>query len=514
MRHSLFKALPALAATAALTACSVGPDFLAPEGPKAQTYLPDQKMNLIAAGIPGGEAQRIVQSMDIPGQWWGVFQSPQLNSLIELSLTANPDIRAAAASLKVAQLNARAQRATLFPTISAGFAGSQNQTATILQTPLADQSMTIFGLFTAGLQITYALDIWGGNRRQIESLDALAEAQCFQLEGAYLSLASNVVAAAIVEAALRAQVESTKRDHRGPTRDTRHPDAAIRARRHSRRGRCHPAGRYGAIRSDAATFAEGAGAAAQPAGQSHRPAAEQSCRRTFRAQRSQAARRVAAQPAVQTGRAAPDVRAAEANLHSASALVGVAIANQLPQITLSAGVTANSISLDSLFGSGLAGTVAGFNVAQTVLDGGALYAKKKGAQAALEQADAQYQSTVLAAFRNVADTLNALEYDAITLKAAVEAERAAATSLNIARKRLELGDTTYVFVLIAELTYQQAILTRIQAQAARLTNTAALFQSLGGGWWNRDAASLTNGRSKCRPPSATPAATPLQAAVR
>ena len=132
MRHSLFKALPALAAMAALTACSVGPDFLAPEGPKTPTYLPDQKMNLIAAGIPGGEAQRIVQSMDIPGQWWGVFQSPQLNSLIERSLTANPDIRAAAASLKVAQLNARAQRATLFPTLSAGFAGTQNQTATIL----------------------------------------------------------------------------------------------------------------------------------------------------------------------------------------------------------------------------------------------------------------------------------------------------------------------------------------------------------------------------------------------
>ena len=199
----------------------------------------------------------------------------------------------------------------------------------------------------------------------------------------------------------------------------------------------------------------------------------------------------------------PDVRAAEASLHSASALVGVAIANQLPQITLSAGITANSVSLDSMFGAGIPGTIAGFNIAQTVLDGGALYAKKKGAQAALEQADAQYQSTVLAAFRNVADTLNALEYDAITLKAAVEAERAAATSLNIARKRLELGDTTYVFVLIAELTYQQAILTRIQAQAARLTNTAALFQSLGGGWWNRDTV-LANERPKCRPPSAAP----------
>lgn len=513
MRRLIFNALPALAATAALAACSVGPDFLAPEGPKTQTYLPDQKTNLIAAGIPGGEAQRIVQSMDIPGQWWGVFRSPQLNGLIERSLMANPDIRAAAASLKVAQLNARAQRATLFPTISAGFAGSQNQTATILQTPLADQEMTIFGLFTAGLQITYALDIWGGNRRQIESLDALAEAQCFQLEGAYLSLASNVVAAAIVEAALRAQVESTKR--------------IIAAQRETLGILTQQSG-LGAI--------PGADVATQQAALAQSEATLPPLQKALAQQRNLLANltgRLPSDAAVERFELAdlklpaelplslpsklveqrPDVRAAEANLHSASALVGVAIANQLPQITLSASVTANSISLGSLFGSGLAGTVAGFNVAQTVLDGGALSAKKKGAQAALEQADAQYQSIVLAAFRNVADTLNALEYDALTLKAAVEAERAAATSLNIARRRLELGDTTYVFVLIAELTYQQAILTRIQAQAARLTNTAALFQSLGGGWWNRDAAPAVNGRSTCRPPATTPTAAPLQAAA-
>ena len=168
MRHLLLKTLPVLAVTTALAACSVGPDFTAPEGPATRTYLPDQKTNLIAAGIPGGEAQRIVQGMDIPGQWWGVFQSPQLNSLIERSLAANPDVRAAAASLKVAQLNARAQRATLFPTISAGFTGSQNQTATTLQSPLSDQALNIFGLFTAGLQITYAHEIWGGNPSQIE----------------------------------------------------------------------------------------------------------------------------------------------------------------------------------------------------------------------------------------------------------------------------------------------------------------------------------------------------------
>jgi NodT family efflux transporter outer membrane factor (OMF) lipoprotein len=197
----------------------------------------------------------------------------------------------------------------------------------------------------------------------------------------------------------------------------------------------------------------------------------------------------------------PDIRAAEANLHSASAAVGVAIANQLPQITLTAGVSTQAGALDQLFLPGLGASTVGASILQTVLDGGALAAKKKAAQAQLEQADAQYRSTVLTAFRNVADTLRALEYDAIALQAAVAAERAAATSFTIARRRLELGDTTYVVVLLTELTYQQALLVRVQAQANRYTDTAALFQALGGGWWNRDDE-LSNPaqRLTCRPP--------------
>jgi len=202
----------------------------------------------------------------------------------------------------------------------------------------------------------------------------------------------------------------------------------------------------------------------------------------------------------------PDVRAAEANLHSSSALVGVAVSNQLPQITLSAGINTQSLSTDTLFGLGLTGMNVGVSALQTIIDGGALAAKKRAAQASLEQADAQYRSVVLGAFRNVADTLRALEYDAITLKATVDAERAAATSLDIAQRRLALGDTTYVFVLLAQLTYQQTALNRVQAQAARLTDTAALFQALGGGWWNREPPGLEEQarRLRCRPPTKVP----------
>src|SRR6185437_16164503 len=192
-----------------------------------------------------------------------------------------------------------------------------------------------------------------------------------------------------------------------------------------------------------------------------------------------------------------------------------ATANQFPNVTLNASIGTQALTLGALFGPTLASSVVGVNVLQTILDGGALAARKRQAQAALEQADAQYRSTVLQAFRNVADTLRALEFDALTLKASVAAEQATATSLQIARRRLELGDATYIFVLTAELAYQQAALLRVQAQAARYTDTAALFQALGGGWWNRDAPMKdAAARLRCRPPASAPAGklTPVAAA--
>jgi NodT family efflux transporter outer membrane factor (OMF) lipoprotein len=491
---------------ATLGGCTLGPDFLRPAPPRADTYLPDAPSEFVSAGISGGETQALVQGLDIPGQWWQVFQSPPLNGLIDGALKANPDVQAAVAGLKAAQENARAQRATLFPTIQAGFGASQNQTPNSLSPATADGS-TIYGLFTAGLTITYALDLWGANRRQIESLDALAEAQCFQLEGAYLSLSSNVVAAAIQEAALRAQIDATQR--------------IIAAQRDTLDILQRQSG-LGAI--------PGGDVATQQAALAQAEATLPPLQKALAQQRNLLAaltgrltdRNLAQQfelsdlklpaelPLSLPSRMVeqrPDVRAAEANLHSSSALVGVAVANQFPQVTLNAAINSQALAVDTLFGPGLVGSVIGANVLQTVLDGGALAAKKRAAQAGLVQAEAQYRSTVLTAFRNVADTLRALEYDAFTLRAAVAAERASQTSLDIAQRRLALGDTTYVFVLLAQLTYQQSLLARVQAQAARLTDTAALFQALGGGWWNREppGPEAEARRLRCRPPQATPA---------
>ena len=479
-----------------------------PQSRSAQTdrYLAeDQPLSLVSAGVPGGEAQRIVQSMDIPGQWWAVFQSPPLNSLIERALRANPDIHAANASLRAAQFNARAQRATLFPTVQAGVSATQNQVSSILSAPTASGDY-IYSLFTMGFTLSYTLDLFGANRRATKSLEALAEAQCFQFEAAYLSLASNVVAAAIQEASLREQIEATRR--------------IVAAQRETLDILRKQEG-LGAI--------TGADVAGQEAALAQAETTLPPLEKALAQQRNLLATLEGQLPSTRVDERfqlsdltlprdlplslpsrlveqRPDIRAAEANLHSASAQVGVAIANQFPQITLSAGISPSSIVFGELFAPGQTASVAGASILQTVIDGGALAAKKKAAQATLEQADAQYRSTVLTAFRNVADTLRALEYDAIALQAAVNAERAAATSFNIARRRLDLGDTTYVVVLIAELTYKQAQLNRVQAQASRLTDTAALFQALGGGWWNRDTDAMPPGaRSRCRPAASAPA---------
>ena len=503
---SEFRALVVAVVAASVGGCMLGPDFKSPDPPPTATYLADpQGPEFVAAGIPNGEAQSIVQSLDIPGQWWGVFQSKALSSLIDGALRTNPDIQAAAAGLKIAQENARAQRATLFPLVQGGLGASQNQTPTSLQSAPASGA-SIYGLFTAGLAITYALDIWGANRRQIESLEAIAEQQCFQLEAAYLSLASNVVVAAIQEASLRAQIEATQR---------------IIAAQRETLGILQRQSGLGAI--------PGGDIATQQAALAQVEATLPPLQKALALQRNLIATLSGRYPSQRVDERfelsdlrlpqelplslpsrlveqRPDVRAAEANLHAANAQVGVAIANQFPQITLNVGLNTQALSTDTLFGPGLIGSVVGVNFLQTLLDGGALAARKRAAKAALEQADAQYRSVVLTAFRNVADTLRAIEFDAVALQATVAAERAAAASLDIARRRLALGDTTYIFVLNAELTYQQALLARIQAQANRFSDTAALFQALGGGWWNRDAVRDDKPwPPRCRPPAATPA---------
>jgi NodT family efflux transporter outer membrane factor (OMF) lipoprotein len=481
-----------MAALLLCAGCAVGPNFQRPSAPETPSYtrepLPDQT---VAADVAGGAAQRLVQGMDIPGQWWILFRSAPLNTLIEQSLKTNPSLEAAQAALRQAQESVYAQEGFFYPNVQASFAPSRQKNATATIAPTLTSGAPIFSLYTPQVSVSYTLDVWGGNRRQVESLQAQADSLRFQLEATYLTLTSNVVAAAIQEASLRAQIAATQEVIRIESEQL---------------SLLHSQYNLGAIAM--------ADVVAQEATLAQAQATLPPLNKQLAQQRdllaALAGRIPSAEPDETFELAAlelpldlpvslpsrlveqrPDVRSAEEQLHAASAEVGVAIANQLPQITLSATGGSSATQMSQLFTSGTGFWSVAGNFLQPLFDGGTLLHRKRAADAALEQAAAQYRGTVITAFQNVADVLHALYYDAEALEAAVRAERAAESSLDIARHALQLGSISYLSLLNAEQTYQQTVIALAQARANRYADTAALFQALGGGWWNQSIGSST-----------------------
>jgi NodT family efflux transporter outer membrane factor (OMF) lipoprotein len=467
----------------------VGPDFRRPAAPQVANYtaqpLPAQTAT---APVAGGEAQRFLVERNLPGEWWELFASPALTALVKEALRANPDVVAAQAALHQAHENAYAQEGAFYPTVQANFTASREKNAVEVVSPTLTSGEALFNLYTPQLTVSYVLDAWGSNRRQVESLQAQAEAQRFQLEATYLTLTSSVVAAAIQEASLRAQAAALREVIR------------IQA---DQLALLQDEFELGAI--------AGADVAAQQATLAQTEATLPGLEKQLAQQRDLMARLAGRFPSDEPSQRfeldeltlpqelplsipsrlveqRPDVRAAEANLHSASAQVGVAIANLLPQLTLTGNIGSTSTAFRQLFTSPTAfwGVAAG--VLQPLFDGGMLYHRKRAADAALEQASAQYRGAVLTAFQNVADALHALEYDARALAAAARAERAAADSLAIAQRTMESGATSFLPLLVAEQTYQQALISLAQARSNRYADTVALFQALGGGWWHGNAA--------------------------
>ena len=468
--------------------CAVGPDFEQPAAPDVTGYTPQSLAEQTSsAEIKGDEAQRFVQGLDIPGQWWTLFHSEPLNALIEQALKNNPTLPAAEAALRQAWENVYAAEGAFFPTAVVGYSPSRNKTATGVTFTSASSGKPWFTLHTAQVVVTYAPDVFGGTRRQVESLTATAEFQRFQVGAAYLTLTSNVVAAAVQEASLRSQIAATEEiikiqtDSLGILRkqfelgQVAGADvAAVEATLAQAQATLPPLQKQLAVQRDLLTALIGRLPSQEPA-------------EKFELAALQLPQDLPVSLPSKLVEQRPDIQSAEAQLHGASAQIGVAIAAQLPQFTLTgnAGTTANQIS--QLFTTpGTAFWTFAGNVAQTVFVAGTLLHKKRVADAAFDEAAAMYRSTVITAFQNVADALHALEADAETLKATYAAERAAFKSLEIARRQLQLGAITYLGLLTAENTYDTALLALVQAQAARYADTAALFQALGGGWWNRE----------------------------
>jgi NodT family efflux transporter outer membrane factor (OMF) lipoprotein len=478
-------AIAALSATL-LQACTAGPDFVRPAAPAADRYTSAPQIEkTIASEVPGGEAQHFSSGSKLDAKWWRAFGAPELDALVDEALKANPTVNAADAALRAALENVRAQQGMFWPSISADLNASRNKTAPVLS-PALNSSVNPYSLHTAQLQISYPLDVFGGTRRQVESLRAQAEVQRFQLEAARVSLANNVVAAVVQLAALRDQLSALRDVGRLQA------EQLEIVRKQFRLGEV----------AEANVIAQ-AGALAQT--QAQLPALEKQLAQQNDALIALLGKLPGEQATSQFTLAVlhlpqelpmtlpsqlveqrPDVRAAEAALHAANAQIGVAVAARLPQLTLSASTGSSATHFGDLLtaGTGFWGVAA--DLAQPIFQGGTLLHRQRAAEANAEQAAAQYRGAVVAAFQNVADTLLALQYDAEGLRASVEAERATRQTFEIARKQLELGDVSPLAVVIAEQAYKQALIARIQAQAARYADTAALFQALGGGWWSEN----------------------------
>ena len=479
MRRAMRCAAAGLSALG-LCAC-VGPNFHRPPPPQVERYTAEPlPPETAAADIPGGAAQRFLVDQDVPRNWWVRFGSEELDALVAEALRANPSVQAATAALRQAEENTAAQRGSFFPAAQAEFDATRERDATGVLSPNLTSGAALYSLYTPQVTVSYVPDVFGANRRQVESLAALAEATRFQLDATYLTLTANVVTTAIQESGLRAEIAATERVI------ALEREALTVLRRQLE---------LGAI-AEVDVFAQEAALAqleatlpplhrqletardALAALTGHLPADLKPMRLELN-QLVLPADLPLGVPSQLVERR-PDVRAAEAQLHAATAQVGVAIASLLPQVTITGSAGSSATAMGDLFKSGSSFWSVGASLTQTLFDGGTLIHRKRAADAGLDQAGALYRSAVLTAFQNVADALHALDTDADALGAAARAESAAQKSLDVVRHQLELGSVSYLALVNAEQTYQQSLISLTQARVNRYADTAALFQALGG----------------------------------
>jgi NodT family efflux transporter outer membrane factor (OMF) lipoprotein len=474
----------AAAALALIEGCAVGPDFKRPAAPQANSYGDTALTTTGVRDLPGGVTQHLVPGLDIPGQWWTVFHCQPLDDLIERALKANPDVQSAQAALRVAREQVLAQRGAYLPSVDAALAASRQKTSEQLA-PTPSSGALYFSLYTAQLSISYVPDVFGLNRRTVESLTARAEETRFALAATHLTLTSNLALAAVQEASLRAQIDAT-RELIAINTDTLRVLRAQYAAGYA--GRLDVAAQESQLAQVETSLPP---LLKQLAQQRHVLTAlsgslpDKEIPESFEFSQMQLPQELPLSLPSQLVEQRPDVRQAEANLHAASAQIGVAVANRLPNITLAGNVGSSAVAPGQIFGAGTEFWDLGAALTQPIFHGGTLLHQERAARAAYEQAAQGYRSTVLTAFQNVADTLSALTQDAEALKAAFAAERSAAVTLELTRKQQEGGYVSYLALLSAEQAYQQSLLVLVQARASRYADTAALFQALGGGWWNR-----------------------------
>ncbi len=491
MPSDLFRPPPTLRESAArvltlvlgltLAGCAVGPDYHRPDAPAVDRFTAQPlPAGTAAAQTVGGDAQRFLRDHQVPARWWSTFNNDELTRRVNIALQHSPSIASARAALRQAQENASAAGAIGFPSVDAsGGVTRQKQSGAAFGGAFTFPPLTVYN---ASVTVNYGIDLFGGTRRGVEAQVALADVQRAQTDATYLALAANVVTASLQEASLREQLRAT--------------EEILESQRKS----LHIAEQQQQIgtKSLADTLAVRTQLATTEAGLPP-------LRAQLAATRNQLATYLGTTPAqleliplsldaitlppdipVSLPSALveqrPDIRAASAQLHAATAQVGVATAAMLPQISLSGSGGSQALRAGDLFSAGTGAWSLGLGLTQPLFHNGELRHRKRAAQAGLDKALADWQQTVLVAFQNVADALQALEYDAQGLAAQATAENAASQQLDLARQQYQVGASGFLDLLNAERSYQQSRIALVQARAARLADTAALYAALGGGW--------------------------------
>ncbi len=467
------------------TGCAVGPDFKKPAAPDVGEYT--QHPIAATASVPGavgGDAQRFAKGTDISREWWTLFHSAPLDELIERSLKNNPDLKAARAALSVARENVLAQRGAYYPTVAASFdASRQRQSGQIA--PALNSNTFLYNLFTPEVTVSYVPDVFGLNRRTVESLKAQEQEARFQMIAIYTTLTANVVVTAIQQSSLQSQVDTTRE-----LIDSSSKALEILKYQFSKgyASRLDVA----AQESQLAQVAAALPPLVKQLAQLHDLLATLTGRFPAQAPEekfdlsslSLPGELPVSLPSVLVEQR-PDILQAEANLHDASAKIGISIANRLPSFPMVANAGSSAAVMNQLFTEGTGFWGVGVNATAPLFQGGQLLHQERAAKAAYTEAAEQYRSAVLAAFQNVADTLTALAQDAEALKSAKAAADAAKITLDLAQRQWRDGYAGYMALLSAEQANEQSQINLVQAEAGRYADTAALFQALGGGWWNR-----------------------------
>jgi len=469
-----------VASLCSMVGCAVGPDFVRPSKPSVEQYTHGEEPSTTISA--DGQVQHFERGADIVGDWWRLFSSDKLDTAVREAVTQNENLQAAQASLRQSQAQLQAGYGVFYPQIDAGFSASRQRSSPARIS--GNTTSSVFNLLTLSAVVSYTLDVFGGERRTVENLQALVDYQRYTVLATYLTLTGNIVNANIARAAYAAQIEATEQLVDSLKEEVKITEAQAQAG-------TTPYSALLSLQTQVAAIEATLPPLRQKLNQTEHLLATLSGRAPVDWQPEQISLAELVLPEnlpltlpSEVVRQRPDILEAEALLHSSSAQIGIATAALFPSFTINAGYGVNNTSANNLFKSNSNFWSIGGGVVAPLFHGGTLLAQRQAAIEGYQQSLSNYRQTVLGGLEQVADTLRALEHDAEALQAESNALSSSEEALNLILINYRAGTVNYLQVLIATTQYHQAKIGYLQAKAQRLQDTVALYVALGGGWWN------------------------------